>query len=170
MIFRVIGAILIIASTTAMGFSVAASNKKEEYALRQLLRALEFMSCELEFRMPALPELCGSTAMQVSGPVRELFLALQRKLGERDSADVPCCLTLAEREVAKLPEGVLRNMRHLAKSMGRFDLQGQLSGIHSVTELCKRDLEGLQNNQEVRLRSYRTLGICAGIALVILFI
>ena len=170
MIFRVIGAVLIVASTTAMGFSIAASNKKEEHALRQLLRALEFMSCELEFRMPALPELCGSAATQATGPVRELFLALQSKLMEQNTVDVPSCLIWAEKEVTKLPEGVLRNMRHLAKCMGRFDLQGQLSGIRSVAELCMRDLKGLQNNQEVRLRSYRTLGICAGIALVILFI
>ena len=62
------------------------------------------------------------------------------------------------------------NLQLLGKTLGRFDLQGQLSGIASVKQLCKRDLDGLQNNQELRLRSYRTLGICAGVALVILFI
>jgi hypothetical protein len=73
-------------------------------------------------------------------------------------------------KVEKLPEAVKRNLLLLGKTLGRFDLPGQLSGIASVMQLCRRDLDGLLCNQDVRLRSYRTLGICAGVALVILFI
>ena len=69
-----------------------------------------------------------------------------------------------------MPEAAKRNLLLLGKTLGRFDLTGQLSGIESVIQLCRRDLDGLLSNQDVRLRSYRTLGICAGIALVILFI
>ena len=170
MIMRIIGALLVIASTTAMGFSVAAAQKKEEHALMQLIRALEFMSCELQFRMPALPDLCASTALQVNDPIKDFFLKAQEKLQQHATPEVSSCFRLAMAEVSKLPDTVLRNLGLLGKRMGRFDLDGQLSGIHSLTELCKRDLKGLQSNQEVRLRSYRTLGICAGIALVILFI
>ena len=53
--YRIIGAILVIISTSTVGFSIAASHRKEASALMQLIRALEFMSCELEYRLPPLP-------------------------------------------------------------------------------------------------------------------
>lgn len=168
--YRIIGAILVIVSSSAVGFSIAATHRNEANALMQLIRSLEFMSCELEFRQPPLPELCRLTAMQVTGPVRELFAALEEKLRMQVSADAYGCMTVAVQQVGKLPEAAKRNLLLLGKTLGRFDLNGQLSGIGSVIQLCRRDLDGLLSNQDIRLRSYRTLGICAGVALVILFI
>lgn len=168
--YRIIGAIMVIAASSAMGFSVAAAQKREEAALKQLIRALEFMACELEYRMPPLPGLCAMTAMQVTGSVRLLFQQLQAQLDRQIDGDPSYCMTAALKQIPNLPEMAVRNLQLLGKSLGRFDLQGQLSGIMSVSELCKRDLQGLQSNQDVRFRTYRTLGICAGIALVILFI
>ena len=56
--YRIIGALLVVLSSSAVGFSIAASQRKEANALMQLIRGLEFMSCELEYRLTALPELC----------------------------------------------------------------------------------------------------------------
>lgn len=168
--YRIIGALLVVLSSSAVGFSIAASHRKEANALMQLIRGLEFMSCELEYKLTALPELCRLTSMQVSGPVRDLFEDLEKELTMQISADAGCCMEAVLQKADKLPQTVKNELRLLGKSLGRFDLQGQLSGIASVMELCRRDLEGLLCNQDVRLRSYRTLGICAGVALVILFI
>lgn len=168
--FRVIGAILVVLSSSAVGFSIVSIQKQEQKALLQLIRGLEYMACELEFRLPPLPELCTLTAMQLTGPARDFFLALEGEIQNNTAEDVYGCVCSAVENVKKMPEAAKRNLLLLGKTLGRFDLAGQLSGIASVSELCKRDLEGLQNNQDVRFRAYRTLGICAGIALVILFI
>ena len=58
----------------------------------------------------------------------------------------------------------------LGRWLGRFDLDGQLKGLDAVRQECRRHLEELNNNREVRLRSYQTLGLCAGAAIAILFI
>ena len=168
--YRIIGAILVVLSSSAVGFSIAAAHRNEAKTLMQLIRALDFMSCELEFRLPSLPELCCLTALQVTGPMRELFKSLEKELQLQVSSDVYSCMTAALQQTDKLPESAKRNLLLLGKTLGRFDLTGQLSGIASVIQLCRRDLDGLLSNQDVRLRSYRTLGICAGVALVILFI
>jgi stage III sporulation protein AB len=168
--YRIIGAILIIASSSAMGFSMAAAQKREEAALLRLLRALEFMACELECRLTPLPDLCDMTARQVTGPVREVFTSLSLSLQRHTEPDAASCMEEAVISAGKLPVLAARNLRLLGKGLGRFDLDGQLSSIRSVSQLCSRDLRGLQSNQQQRLRSYRTLGICAGIALVIIFI
>lgn len=170
MTYRLIGAILVILASSGVGFSIANIHKRETNSLKQLLRALEFMSCELQYRMPNLPDLCHFTAKQVSGSLRNLFRQLESELNAQVSADALCCMREAIEKTDKLSEITKQNLLLLGKSLGRFDLQGQLSGIASVIQLCQRDLDGMLNNQDVRLRSYRTLGICAGVALVILFI
>ena len=167
--YRIVGAILVVLSSSAVGFSIVKGQKEEQNSLLQLIRGLEFMACELEFRLPTLLELCVLTASQVSGPIRSFFVLLEEKLRNNASDDVYGCVYSTVKTMDQLPEVTRRNLLLLGKTLGRFDLSGQLSGIASVIELCKRDLEGLQSNQDVRFRAYRTLGICAGIALVILF-
>ena len=168
--YRILGAILVIVSSGGMGFSLAAAHKREENALKQLLRALRFMACELEYRLPPLDQLCAAVAGQVSGVVRSVFTALSVQLTQQIEADAHICVETVLKQHPALPAMAERELHLLGKSLGRFDLAGQLSGIRAVEELCRRDLQGLQNNQAARLRTYRTLGICAGIALVILFI
>jgi len=63
-----------------------------------------------------------------------------------------------------------RWFRLLGTSLGRYDLPGQVKGLQNVREECTLELEKMKNNQEERLRSYQTLGLCAGTALVILLL
>lgn len=170
MSFRIIGAIIIISATTIMGYGVVADHRKEEICLHQLIRGLEFMYSELEYRLTPLPELCTMVAMHTTGQVSMLFGNLHKQFISQQSVDAACCMNAALEQTPKLPDIARRNLQILGNTLGRFDLQGQLCGIQSVRELCRRDLDGLSCNRDVRLRSYRTLGICAGIALVILFI
>ena len=69
-----------------------------------------------------------------------------------------------------IPGRLRRLIYQLGKSLGRFDLPGQLKGIAAAKESCKRELRELERNREQRLRSYRTLGLCAGAALAVLLI
>jgi len=54
--------------------------------------------------------------------------------------------------------------------LGRFDLPGQLEGIQAVRKRCEESLESIRKNRNERLRSYQTLGVCAGAALAIILI
>ena len=58
----------------------------------------------------------------------------------------------------------------LGQSLGRFDLEGQLKGLAFVQEQCRNTLICLKSEQATRNRSFRVLGLCAGIALAILLI
>ena len=71
------------------------------------------------------------------------------------------------REIPKLTR---ESLELLGRSLGRFDLEGQLRGLESVRQVCRHGLETLAQNSAIRNRSYQTLGLCAGAALAILFI
>ncbi len=170
MIVKIIGAILVLSACFWVGFSKASQHRRREQTLEQLIQALEYMKRELEYALLPLPELCRRAAKQCTGKISILFDRLAQELDKQLSADAACCMDAALLGIKGLPESTADRLRLLGRSLGRFDVTGQLSGLQGVAELCKRDLEGLYSGREERIRSYQTLALCAGAALVILFI
>lgn len=167
---KIIGAILIFAGCGGFGFHLAAGHRREESALRQLIAALDFMECELQYRLTPLPELCRQAAANGTGAVCAVFSALASELDAQISPDISICMTGALLHSKPLPRLTNEAMVSLGKSLGRFDLEGQLKGLEAVRQDCRRKLEKLGENRDVRLRSYQTLGLCAGAALAILLL
>lgn len=170
MTYKWIGAALVIAGCGGFGFSLATGQKREEDALRQLIRVLRFMKWELQFRMTPLPELCRQAAGEARGQVRDVILYLATELEKQEQVDAAACMKAALIRSCDLPRSTKRLLMQLGRCLGRFDLAGQLEGLDSVRSACKAELRELANNRDARLRSYRTLGLCAGAALAILFL
>lgn len=170
MIPKLVGAILILLACGGMGFSLAAAHRQKERMLQQIIAAVQDMICELQYRQTALPQLMEQCAAQTAGAVGAVFSAMAAELERQMAPDAACCMAAALLTAPNLPGMVKEKLCLLGNSLGRFDLTGQLSGLEAVAQLCKRELDGLLLNRDTRLRSYATLGLCAGAALVILFI
>lgn len=170
MTFKWIGAILVIASCSGFGFTLASAHRRNEKQLRQFLRILEDMDCMLQYKLLPLPELCRGSVRRIGGPLRTLMIHFARELEQQVAPDASSCMAAA---LAKCPplSGNLRYLcSELGHSLGGYDLPGQLQGLDAVRKNCQRVLENMECNRELRIRSYQTLGICAGVALAILFI
>jgi len=169
MTYKWIGAILVIAGCGGFGFSLAAGYQREEFRLRQMIRALQYMHSELQYHLTPLPELCRQAGMQASGAIREVFFNLARELDRQTSPDACTCMRSAIRQSRELSSRQRKLFLQLGQTLGHFDLPGQLRGIKSVCGGCKEEVKLLAQSRDARLRSYRTLGLCAGAALAILF-
>lgn len=169
MSYKWIGAILVIVGCGGFGFSIASGCRREERLLRQLIQALQYMEWELQYRLTPLPELCRQAGKEASGLLRDIFLTLARELDWQASPDVSSCMSAALKRNRDLPRNLKKIFFQLGRSLGRFDLQGQLQGLEAVRTACEGELAALNKNRDVRLRSYQTLGLCAGAALAILF-
>lgn len=161
------GALLVIAGCGGFGLSMAAAYRREEQLLRQLRDILQFMYCELQFHLTPLPELCRKAGANTKGGVGKVFLRLADRLEER-SGDVSACMDSAAASPELTPR-IRELLEKLGRTMGCFDMEGQLRGLEELRSLCIRELEELSTGREDRLRSYQTLALCAGAALVILF-
>lgn len=170
MIIKIFGAICIVAACGGMGCSMAATHRREEAELRRLIGVLNYMGCELQYRLTPLPELCQKAATQTKGAVGQVMQELTQALNAQISPDASCCMQSVVSKSKKLPEGLRKNLLMLGTSLGRFDLQGQLNGLDGVRVQCCSDLDALEQNRDFRLRSYLTLSLCAGFALAILFL
>lgn len=170
MTLKLIGAILVICGCGGLGFSIAAASKREEAALRQLIGALDFMECELQYHLTPLPELCRQAGRESKGAIHQVLTALAHELECQISPDVQSCMHAALARCLEVPKRVRQAFEIMGTSLGRFDMEGQVKGLETVRGFCRRELEGLSQNRDGRLRSYQTLGLCAGAALAILFV
>lgn len=170
MVLKLIGVGLVIAGCGGVGFKIAANHRQEERSLRQLISILGYMTCELQYRMTPLPELCRRAATGFSGTTGMIFFELADQMDAQVSPDVECCMLSALQKHKQVPQCTRTELELLSKSIGRFDLEGQLQGLAAVRQDCVRMLEELSTDRDIRLRSYQTLGLCAGAALAILFV
>ncbi len=170
MSIKIVGAVLIVAGCGLFGFLYAGVHRRETQCLRQYISALEFMEWELQYRLTPLPELCKMTSGVCDGCLKKLFMALAQELETQIAPDVAQCVRTVLEKIVDLPKLTRIAFTQLGCILGRFDLEGQCKGLESLRAEATQLLMRHSENQDVRVRSYQTLGICAGAAMVILFI
>lgn len=170
MIFRYLGAALILASCGGFGLRIANQCRNEQILLSQMLRCLQVMRWELQYRLTPLPELCRIASRESKGYLKRVLSRLADALEQQLQPDPGSCLNEILQEDSHLPRRLRRLVLLLGKSLGRFDLKGQIQGLEAVEAACQEELQTLKQNGDIRRRNYRTLGFSAGAALVILFL
>ena len=165
---RILGACCIVTGCGGFGFAMAAANRREEAELVRLISALEYMSCELSYRMTPLATLCRGAAEVSGGTVGRFFTKLASELEKGTAPDVQVCVRglLQGMEPSKLT----RQLSELGTTLGRFDLPGQLRGLEGAIRSSQEALRSIRDGADGRRRSWQTLGLCAGAALAILFV
>ena len=128
------------------------------------------MHCELQYRCTALPLLCRQAGEREPGKIGKVFLKFASELEAQVCPDVSCCMSVTLAEFAELPAVVSQLLTSLGENLGNFDLDGQLLGLEQVRALCTERLGLLLANKDSRVRSYQTLGLCAGAAVAILLV
>ncbi|MBE6944891.1 MAG: hypothetical protein E7459_02235 [Ruminococcaceae bacterium] len=167
---RWMGAIIVIVACGCCGCSMARSYGELEHSLRQLLSAMELMHCQMEYRLTTLPELCRILPSACSGIVGKVFSDLGQELERQETMDISLCMEEALQKNPKLPVPCARSLRRLSRILGQADLQLQLRGITTEMERMKVDLRQVAAERPGRVKSYRALGICGGIALAIVLL
>ena len=137
---------------------------------QQLICASNYMICELQYRPTPLPRLCQMASEQSQGCVKKIFHELALELESQILPDARRCMVAVLNRYADLPIECQQILCELGSNMGKFNLQGQVSALESAKAIATEQLEALKKNKDIRLRSYQTLGLCAGAAIAILLV
>ncbi len=170
MTYKWIGAAFVIIGCSGFGFNMASAHRRNEKYLRQMIQILEDMKCLLQYKLMPLPELCRSSAGRIRGPMRTILLLFAEELERQVAPDAPSCMAVALENNQNMSSDIRYLFSLLGRSLGVYDLPGQLQGLDSVRKDCEIMLKNMECNRELRIRNYQTLGICAGVALAILFL
>ena len=169
MTLRLLGALLVVLGGGGIGLLKVLQYTREERALRQLSDVLSYMGSELEYRMTPLTELCRLTAMETNGCIRNFLERLRTELDNQVLPNAEICVHAALVKQTDIPEKVRTCLLQWGMTLGKFDAEGQMNGIIQTKRMVTQELEELRRDRQCRLRSYQTLGFCAGAALAVLF-
>ena len=168
--YKLIGAICVIVACGGTGFMMAGHYISQIRQLADMQIAIDYMESEIQYRCTPLPLLCRQASEQVSGKLKLVFQALADELESQISPDVALCMTSVLDKLA-ITQKILRSVLiGLGNNLGKFDMNGQLRALENSRSICSDKLKQLQKEREGRIRSYQTLGLCAGAAIAILFV
>lgn len=167
---KFIGALCVIAGCGSCGFMMTSQYLSNMRLLRNLTIVLDYMECEIQYRCTPLPQLCHQAGEQVTGKVRQIFLLLADELDAQISPDVHLCMSSVLDRLGNIWSPLHTILLRLSCSLGKFDMPGQLRALENARDACREKLSQLQEGKDSRLRSYQTLGLCAGAAIAILFV
>lgn len=165
-----IGAILIVVTSASVGLNMSLAYLRQERQLAQLLQTFHYIKCELQYRLTPLPDQFEQCSKLVDGAVGHFYKTLYCELETQISPNVPCCFQAAIKKSTDLTPIAVSVLQRLGSTLGSFDLDGQLICLEDAENYCRVEIERIRAARPVRIRNYQTLSLCAGAALVILFI
>ena len=168
--FKIIGAALVVTACGGCGFLIAASHHSRIRQFQIFVQVLDYMICELQYRATPLPLLCRMASNQCNGKLQQVLFKLAEELDAQISPNVDICMASVLDRIGELDPSIAVAFVEMGNQLGRFDLPGQIRGLESCRERCISKLEQMSANKDNRLRSYQTLGLCAGAAIAILFV
>ena len=167
---KIIGAVCVVAGCAACGFIMASQHMIKIRQMRNLIRALDFMVCELQYHCTPLPQLCRMAGTQNRGEVGQVLYLLADELESQICPNAGRCLSAVLDKQYGIDCLTKEMLFLVGENLGRFDLSGQVRGLENTKDQCSEKLAELLKNKESRIRSYQTLGLCAGAAVAILFV
>ena len=132
---RLLGALLISASSLALGLSYVAGESRKLSILRSVLQLLREMRGELETRLTPLPELLEYAAGRCNGAGKDFAVCLMDSLPQLGEKEF---FQLWDKSVADCFAGLCSEDREilqtLGHSLGRFELDRQLADMDACIE------------------------------------
>ena len=168
--YKWIGAGLITLTCGCFGILAARNHRREASSLEQMIHVINFMEAQLQYHLTPLPDLIRLAAGQAEGQLQQFFLSLSGELAAQVSPEVSGCVHAVLSQYPQLPIHTREIILQLSRTLGCFDLPGQLQGLAHTRQNCRITLDNLRMNQPERLRSYQTLGFCAGASIAVLFL
>ena len=165
-----IGAICVVFGCGGWGVLLALQHVSRIRNLRSFLTLLDFMDCELQYRATALPELCRQAGERSQGVLQYVFTSMADELNSQISPNARLCMESVLARARSVDDTLRALLMVFSMNLGVFDIAGQLKGLEHTRRVCCDQLEELMNNKDSRLRSYQTLGLCAGAAIAILLV
>lgn len=165
-----LGAAMIVGGCGGWGCWMAANYRAEERQLQQLESFLMEMENELTCRHTQLPQLLRLASDTLGRELSKLMLELAGELERLVLPDVHCCMEAVLARHPMLPASIRQLATELGRTLGRFDLEGQLQQLRSLRSECSRLRSRHEEERDSRIRGYQTLGLCAGAALAILLL
>jgi len=169
---KLAGSILVIAASTAIGFRLAAEFEERPRQIRHLQGMLTGLKAFINFSARPLPEALRQIASGRKGPVAEMFLRTGELLG-RSGENTEQALAAARMGLAKqlaLARPEAEVLEQLFAVLGKTNRREQEKCLDLAINQLQEIEQEAAAEREKHTKVCRYLGVCGGLAIVIVLI
>lgn len=169
---RFLGAGLVVLAAGSVGFGYARQVKLQCEQMRGLCWALDYMQSEMSSRLTPLTEIFILLSSCRQKDVALFFKACAGALSKSPGCTLPLAFQRGFQVSNALCPGEKSRqaLGNLSLSLGRFELEAQLAALEAAKRQITDELLELESQKRARCRSYETIGLCAGLALAVIFL
>lgn len=171
LVFKLVISALIIVSSGYIGIYKAKRLKNREYILRDMVTFLSLVENEIKYMMSILPNAYESSR-------QKLLTSLKTAIGQ-----IVVDMLASDSEVGT-DQSIVRNISSLdgltdydknvfistLKNLGRSDLDGQINIIENGINIIENQIKEANDIKIKNSKLYKTVGVIAGIMIVIICI
>jgi len=169
---KLLGSLLVVIAGTWAGFALAGRYCERPRQIGQLIGCLTALQSYVNYASMPLPEALVHCGNQVEGPVRELFHHTAKTLSACGWLSPRQALAGALEEAPRLafnsPEKEV--LLQLGANLGFTDRGEQQKYLTMVLQELGRIEQESRRARDQNAKMYRYLGICGGLAVVILLV
>ena len=170
---KILGIVLIIGSSTILGFSYGEKFKKRVKELKDLQQGIYVIKSEINFTRSLLPDALHKVYEKCDGPIGGIFLRASELLKTNEEKDVYSCFSQSlkeKKEELALTKGDIGIFMDFTKSLGEMDIEGHNDMLALTLENLKKAVENAEDNIDKNVKMYRYLGFSFGAMIGIILI
>lgn len=172
-IMKVVGCILVIASSTAMGFFFSNEMKCRISDLKELRKLIGLLRGDIRYASTPLPEAISVLYRRHSGSFQPFFQYVSEKLQELSGMTFSeVWKDAVERELldTALTKKDKLNLIHFGDNLGYLDKDMQMNTLDLYLAQLEDEISELSKTVKERTYLYNSLGIMAGIFISIIMV
>lgn len=170
---KVLGLVLIIASSTILGFCYGEKFKKRVKELKDLQRGIYILKNEINFTRSLLPDALKKVHEKCNGVVGDIFLEASELMDTNEEKDVNSCFSqciAVKKEQLSLTKEDIGIFLDFTKSLGEMDIEGHNEMLALTLENLSKAIENAEYNIDKNVKMYRYLGFSIGAMVGIILI
>ncbi|MCX7695078.1 MAG: stage III sporulation protein SpoIIIAB [Caloramator sp.] len=170
---KIIGGLMVILSTSAMGYLYSFGYKERVRQIRELQFCINSLSSEILYSSNPLWVALNNISKNTSSPFKDLFSKMSDYLKEKKLESIGECFNLALNECKHnlyLEKEDLEILNTFVQGLGSSDFEGHKKNFNIVL----KKLEGIEKEaEEMREKNeklYKYLGVLGGLLIVIILV
>lgn len=173
MLFKILGSIIVILSSTFLGFALANECKNRPLQLRELHGLLQMFENQISYLSDVISEAFERIGRVSKSAVSVFFIRTVELLREDKTLNASQAWEKAVNENIKktsLNQEDKDILLAFGKLLGSSELEGQIKNIRLTMTQLKLQEEKAETNRAKNEKMYKSLGILGGIAVVIVLL
>lgn len=168
---RYVFLVLILGSSTSIGFLLSNRyiNRVEE--LKSISKLINILQNKIKFTRKPLKEIFNDLSkIEDNENIKSIFLKVSQNLDNHKLTETWNNMVEEEKGCLSLKDEDINLLKTLGSTLGKSDVDGQMSEINLFTELLKIQIQKAEKEKDKNTKMYKSLGTIIGLAIVIILI